>query len=372
MRSTIIQMAVLALILIAAPHTSADFEAGQSAWDAGNVDKAVSQWRDAADAGDRRAMLELGRLYRQGLGVVQDYVEAHKWLNLAASRGEAAALEERDALAAQMTPAQVAMAQQMAAAWQPGGAVAQTEEASDYSRCDPTAPAGDTRGTVLAGRSRLPARPGGWCLDLKHGSSLPGIPARHRVAADGHTDPASTARHTVSGRTTGRCTIRRRNRDCRDNANPRPISSERPSPGLAGCSAQCRADRRHRSPESSYCRRGGRERTRQSRPDRADAYGEQGLSAAGIRVAGSAGRCERSRPGRRHGTVHGGGTRAYGNRRVADEGRRGRLNSRATGQDAGGSGENEVWRYQCSTGKRRAAGSTGVAGRQDLDGRRKS
>ncbi len=130
MHITIIRTAILTFALIAVPHASADFEAGQQAWDAGNVDEALSHWRDAGDAGDRRAMLELGRLYRQGLGVVQDYVEAHKWLNLAASRGEAAALEERDALAAQMTPAQVATAQQKAAAWQPGGAIAQTEESS--------------------------------------------------------------------------------------------------------------------------------------------------------------------------------------------------------------------------------------------------
>ena len=37
-------------------------------------------------------MLVLGRLHLQGLGVIQDFVEAHKWLNLAASRGEAAAV----------------------------------------------------------------------------------------------------------------------------------------------------------------------------------------------------------------------------------------------------------------------------------------
>ncbi len=130
MRSTIIRSVVLTFAIIAVPHASADFEAGQQAWNSGNVGEALTQWRDAADAGDRRAMLELGRLYRQGLGVVQDYVEAHKWLNLAASRGEAAALEERDALAAQMSPEQVAAAQQKAAAWQPGGAIAQTEESS--------------------------------------------------------------------------------------------------------------------------------------------------------------------------------------------------------------------------------------------------
>ena len=64
-------------------------------------------------------MLALGRLYVQGLGVIQDYVEAHKWLNLAASRGEIAALHERDALTGKMTPRQIAAAQERAAAWRP-------------------------------------------------------------------------------------------------------------------------------------------------------------------------------------------------------------------------------------------------------------
>lgn len=136
MRLTIIRTAVLIFALIAASNVSADFEAGQNALNAGNMDEALSQWRDAANAGDRRAMLKLGRLYRQGLGVVQDYVEAHKWLNLAASRGEAAALEQRDALSAQMTPEQIAAAQQMAAAWQPGGAT-QTEEVSSKGKGQP-------------------------------------------------------------------------------------------------------------------------------------------------------------------------------------------------------------------------------------------
>ena len=64
-------------------------------------------------------MLALGRAYVQGLGVIQDYVEAHKWLNLAASRGEIAALHERDALTKKMTPQQIAAAQGRAAAWRP-------------------------------------------------------------------------------------------------------------------------------------------------------------------------------------------------------------------------------------------------------------
>ena len=130
MRRNALRTAVLAVVLLAALAARADYEAGQRAWDAGRPDEALAQWQAAAGSDDRRAMLALGRLYLQGLGVLQDYVEAHKWLNLAASRGEEAAVEERDALAEEMTPAQVAEAQALAQAWRPSegqGAVATQE-----------------------------------------------------------------------------------------------------------------------------------------------------------------------------------------------------------------------------------------------------
>ncbi|MCY4319624.1 MAG: SUMF1/EgtB/PvdO family nonheme iron enzyme [Alphaproteobacteria bacterium] len=114
------RIAVLALIVIAANPVNADFDAGQQAWDSGNVDEALSQWRRAADGGDGRSMMALGRLHREGRGVLQDYVEAHKWFNLAASRGIVEAVEERDALSKKMTPEQLAAAQERAAAWRPG------------------------------------------------------------------------------------------------------------------------------------------------------------------------------------------------------------------------------------------------------------
>ena len=113
-------LACAAIVLLVVCGAQADFEAGQHAWDAGRPMEAVEHWQAAADAGDGRAMLALGRLYVQGLGVIQNYIEAHKWFNLAASRGEMEALSERDAVAAQMTPQQVAAAQELAASWLSG------------------------------------------------------------------------------------------------------------------------------------------------------------------------------------------------------------------------------------------------------------
>ena len=126
--------AILAAMLAWAAPAFADYEAGQKAWDAGRPAEARAEWRAAADAEDQRAMLALGRLYLQGLGAPQDYVEAHKWFNLAASRGAMEAAAERDALAAKMTPAkmtpaQIAAAQERATAWRSGGAAPATAEA---------------------------------------------------------------------------------------------------------------------------------------------------------------------------------------------------------------------------------------------------
>ena len=98
----------------------ADYEDGQRAWDAGRHSEALREWQASANNGDAKAMLALGRLYMQGLGAPQDYVKAHLWFNLAASRGEAEAVTERDALAGRMAPEQVAKAQEQAAAWRPG------------------------------------------------------------------------------------------------------------------------------------------------------------------------------------------------------------------------------------------------------------
>ena len=64
------------------------------------------------------AQFNLGFRYANGEGVPQDYVEAHKWLNLAASRGNDEARNNRDIVTKRMTPDQVAEAQRLAREWQ--------------------------------------------------------------------------------------------------------------------------------------------------------------------------------------------------------------------------------------------------------------
>jgi hypothetical protein len=51
----------------------------------GNLFEALIWYRRGADQGDVDSQVSLGLAYADGLGVPQDFVEAHKWYNLAAS-----------------------------------------------------------------------------------------------------------------------------------------------------------------------------------------------------------------------------------------------------------------------------------------------
>ena len=132
----------LATILLCVSVARADYEQGLKAWNAGRPAEALIQWRNAAEAEDRRAMLRLGRLYLQGLGAPQDYILAHMWFNLSARRGEAEALRERDALAAKMAPQQIASAQERARAWRPDRKGGSPKSAAVPSSTAPSPPTG--------------------------------------------------------------------------------------------------------------------------------------------------------------------------------------------------------------------------------------
>jgi TPR repeat protein len=70
-----------------------------------------------AEAGAADALYDLGLLYSTGQGVDQDYIQAHKWFNLAAIRGLSRAQVDRCELAKDMSRAQIAEAQRQAREW---------------------------------------------------------------------------------------------------------------------------------------------------------------------------------------------------------------------------------------------------------------
>jgi TPR repeat protein len=82
--------------------------------------EAVKWFRLAADQGQANAQCFLGLMYFEGRGVARDYVNGHMWLSLVAAGGIEDAVRYRDALAAKMTPVQIAEAQKLAGEWKLG------------------------------------------------------------------------------------------------------------------------------------------------------------------------------------------------------------------------------------------------------------
>jgi hypothetical protein len=87
--------------------------------------QAVMWYRLAAEQGNAKAQLNLGHMYARGWGVPKDFVLAHMWSNLAASRFPVSdperdkAVRNRDRIASNMTPEQLAEAQRRAREWKP-------------------------------------------------------------------------------------------------------------------------------------------------------------------------------------------------------------------------------------------------------------
>lgn len=71
----------------------------------------------SAEAGRIDALFELGLRYAAGHEVEVDLIEAHKWFNLAAVRGNEEARQYRAELARDMTREQIAAAQRQAREW---------------------------------------------------------------------------------------------------------------------------------------------------------------------------------------------------------------------------------------------------------------
>lgn len=84
----------------------------------GPADIAIAGYLAEAAAGDIAALFNLGVAYSTGSnGVSVDLVEAHKWFNLAASRGHEEAAWCRSDVSDEMTAREIAEAQRRARQW---------------------------------------------------------------------------------------------------------------------------------------------------------------------------------------------------------------------------------------------------------------
>lgn len=82
----------LALILGSAPAL-ADVKDGVDAWERGDFQTAINEWRGPAEKGDADAQFNLGQAYKLGRGVPQDLGQAEKWYKRAVDQGHLQAID---------------------------------------------------------------------------------------------------------------------------------------------------------------------------------------------------------------------------------------------------------------------------------------
>lgn len=86
-RAALLLALPLAAASMLAVPASADVKDGVDAWQAGNYQAAVAEWRPLALAGDADAQFNLGQAYKLGRGVPADLIQAEAWYRRAAKQG---------------------------------------------------------------------------------------------------------------------------------------------------------------------------------------------------------------------------------------------------------------------------------------------
>ncbi len=114
-------LVVVALFVGSITAHAVDISEGYKAYQRGDYATALRVFRKLADQGNYNSQVGLGFVYFNGQGVTQDYVQAHMWFDLAATRGRKDAENSREKTSEQMTPAQIAEARRLAREWKPKG-----------------------------------------------------------------------------------------------------------------------------------------------------------------------------------------------------------------------------------------------------------
>ncbi len=112
---------VVGLVCMLAAPTWADFQAGLDAYERGDYDTAMKEWRPLAEQGLAAAQTNLGAMYINGEGVRRNYVRAYMWLSLAAKQGYKRAVSSQGQLEREMTPGELAEAERLTRALKPTG-----------------------------------------------------------------------------------------------------------------------------------------------------------------------------------------------------------------------------------------------------------
>ena len=118
---------LLTLLLLFGTCTVAvadDLNDGIAAYRSNDYATALAKLTKAAEAGNADAQGRLALMYAAGHGVPQDFVQAYKWFNIAAStetdkEERDRSVRNRDLVSGKMTPNQIAEAQRLAREWKP-------------------------------------------------------------------------------------------------------------------------------------------------------------------------------------------------------------------------------------------------------------
>ncbi len=117
---------ILALIgfcsLVSVPPAQADFMGGMAAHERGDYTNALKEYRMGAAKGEGLALFSLGFMYFKGQGVARDLAQAHMWFDLAVAQlplgaNRKRARVNRDQVAKDLNPGQMAVSQRTARLW---------------------------------------------------------------------------------------------------------------------------------------------------------------------------------------------------------------------------------------------------------------
>ena len=116
MKQTLAMISIIGALIFGSigAWLAADFEAGFAALQKAYYTAALREWTPLAEQGGAEARARLGLMYAEEQGVSQDYVTAHMWANIASMNGVEIAAKLRNAIAKEMTPAQIHAAQKRA------------------------------------------------------------------------------------------------------------------------------------------------------------------------------------------------------------------------------------------------------------------
>jgi len=92
MRAYVAATASFLFLSLVLPAPAGPFEDGRSAYERGDYAAALSSYREAADQGSPAAMLFIGYMYENGLGLNKDFGEALFWYRKSAEAGEGMAM----------------------------------------------------------------------------------------------------------------------------------------------------------------------------------------------------------------------------------------------------------------------------------------